>query len=211
MLLHDLGDRLEMLAAHDGAGRVVRVRENQRLRLFGDGAFQLLRGQAEFIFHLRADGNRHAANHAGQRVVADEARLRDDNLFTRGDQAAQRHIDRLAAADRDEHLGLGLVREAVFPLEEAADLLAQRHQAAVRRVARAALLERRDARLADVPRREEIRLADGKRDHVVHLVCNIEKAADARGLDVPRLFTQVSAVINHKGCSLSRQSRPRPP
>ena len=52
VLLHDLRDRLQIRAAHDGAGRVVRVQEDEGLRLFRDRAFQLLGRQAEFVFHL---------------------------------------------------------------------------------------------------------------------------------------------------------------
>ena len=50
MFLHDLDDRLEMLAAHDGAGRVVRVRRKISAFVFSVTALSSsLRGQAEFI------------------------------------------------------------------------------------------------------------------------------------------------------------------
>ena len=46
--------------------------------------------QAEFVFRFRCDGNRHAARHTGQRVVAHKARLRDNNLIALAHKAAQR-------------------------------------------------------------------------------------------------------------------------
>ena len=45
---------------------------------------------------------------------------------------------------------------------------------------RPALFQGVDRRLADVPGRGEVRLADAQRDHVVHLRHDLEEIADAR-------------------------------
>ena len=62
--------------------------------------------------------------------------------------------------------------------------LAQLHQACVGGVFRVPIHQGLDAYVADMGRRGEIRLANAEGDHIIHLCHNIEKAADARGLNL---------------------------
>ena len=108
--------RFQMLAAHHGTRGVIRVRENKHLRLVRNGVFKFFGRQAEFVFRFRCDGNRYAARHTGQRVVAHKARLRDNNLIALAHKAAQRHIDSLAAANGDKNIGSCGVFQVIFAL-----------------------------------------------------------------------------------------------
>ena len=52
MLFYNLCDRLKILSTHNRAGRIVRERKHQKLRLWRDRSFKFLSRQAEFILRL---------------------------------------------------------------------------------------------------------------------------------------------------------------
>ena len=106
-----------------------------------------------------------------------------EHLITRIEQGAQGEIDGLADAHGHEHLGLRLVGHAEVFLDVGGDLGAQLGQAQVGGVAGVALFERVHGGLADVPGRDEIRLADAQADDPAHGLDDFKEIADARARD----------------------------
>jgi hypothetical protein len=95
------------------------------------------------------------------------------------DERAAREVQRLTHADGDDDLVVRHVADGEIFLHVFADGAAQFDQAEVGGVMRLAFFQRVNARLADVPGRVEIRLADAERDHVLHLRDDLKKVADA--------------------------------
>jgi len=100
-LPQDGGDLLHLGGAHHSAGGVVGVREDQQLGLGRDGGPQLVGSQAELILGAGGNVHRNAAGQLGDRLVANEAGLGDDDLIPRLHQGADGQVDGLAAADGD--------------------------------------------------------------------------------------------------------------
>ena len=123
--------------------------------------------------------HRHAAHQLGDRLVADKAGFGDDDLIPRLDKGANGKVDRLAAADRDQHV-LGFIAQLKAAGKVVADLGAQLLQPGVGGVLGTPLLQAADAGIADAPRGLEIRLADAQRDAVGHIGSQIEELANAR-------------------------------
>ena len=112
-----------------------------------------------------------------------------EDLVAGVQHGAQQDVEGFGDADGAEDLGLGVVFRAVVTGDVAGDLLAELLGAAVVRVGRATFLEGSDRGLADVVRRDEVRLADAERHRVLHLGDDGEEVADARlgqGRDMPR-------------------------
>ena len=185
----DLRDLLEIVTLHDRARGIVRERQNEHFRFVGDRRAQVVRSETEVILVFGVDDDRYAACHYGQRLVADERGLGNDDLVPSFHQRAEREVDRLAAAHGDERLRLRLICNAEAPFVVFRDFLQQVGKAAVGRVPCSALLQTADALVADMPRRLEIRLADTQRDHVLHLIRDIKELADSRR--VYRLYAAV--------------------
>ena len=178
------GDVLQVRPAHDGAGRVVREVEHQHLGAWRDLGFQHGAREAKAVLGARLDRHRHAVREEDRRAIGDVARLVVKHLVARVEQRPQRQVQRLADADRDEHL----VVRVVFGAEVLADVAGQRaaqvEVAEVAGVMRRAAFEREDGGFAHVPGRVEVRLADAQADHVLHRRDDVEEVADARARDV---------------------------
>ena len=125
--------------------------------------------------------DRHPAGQGGDGLVADEARLRDDDLIAGLHQSADAHVDGLTAADGDENFLCRVVFQAHPAVEVAGDLGPQLFQARVGSIAGAAMLEAFDARLTDGPGGLEVGLADAEADALGHLGGEVEEFADAGG------------------------------
>ena len=166
---------------------------------------QLLRRQAELVFRLGLNDDGHAPRHFRDGDVTDKAGLGDEDLIPGLDQRAHAQVDGLAAPHGDQHFALGIILHIVMALQIIGDLRPQLEEAPVGGVAGAPLFQALDARLPNVPGGVEIRLSHGKGDHVVHLVGDVEKFPDAGGLDLADRAVYQRIIINHKGCSLSRQ------
>ena len=177
------------MALHDCARGIVRERQNEHLRFVGDRRAQIVRFQTEVVLVLGVDNDRYAACHDGQRFVADERGLGNDDLVASFHQRAEREVDRLAAADGDERLCLRFICNAKASFVVFGDFFQQVCKAAVGRIPCSALLQTADALVADVPRRLEVGLADAQRDHVLHLIRDIKELADSRR--VYRLYAAV--------------------
>ena len=160
VLLGEGRDGQEVLARHDGARRVVRVADEQHLRLWRHVLLELVRRDAELILDLGRHGDGLAAREDRAGLIGDVAWLWDEDLIARREDGAHDEVERLTDADRHEDVGVGVIGAVVLFCVMAGNLLAQFGQAAVGRVRGVALLEAVDAALADGPRRDEVRLAD---------------------------------------------------
>ena len=112
-----------------------------------------------------------------------------EDLVAGVQHGAQEDVEGFGDADGAEDLSLGIVLRSVVTGHVAGDLFAELLGAAVIRIGRAALLEGSDRGLADMIRRDEVRLADAERHRVLHLGDDGEEVADARlgqGRDMPR-------------------------
>ena len=166
------------IALHHAAGGVVGVGQNQQLGAGCDGVFQLFGPEAELVLRTGGNVHRHAAGEGGDRLVADEAGFRDDDLVPRLHQRADGKVDGLAAAHRDQDLVLLAVMQVKPAGQIVADLHPQLLHARVGGVAGAALLQGADGRVPHAPGRFEVRLAHAQRDALRHLGGQIEKLAD---------------------------------
>ena len=197
------GDELfEVGALHYRARRVVRVRDEQGLRLGRYRGLELLRLKAELRLRGELYRHRHAVCEPDARLVGDVARLGIDDLVAGVQRRAECDVYRLAAANREDYLVLRVVNEAVLAVHVVRDLVAQLGQTGVRGVEGAPFLKRVDAFFADVPRSVEVRLADAERDDVGYLVRDVEQPAYAGRLD---LLYLVADKISH-GITITRWS-----
>lgn len=108
VLLGDVGHETELFLGEDGAGWVAGVREEDGAGVLVDARLDALT-DGELVVLLRRCGDR-ADGRAGQRdkrAVVRVERLGDDDLITLVEDAAERDLQRLAAAGGDEHLLVG--------------------------------------------------------------------------------------------------------
>ena len=174
-----LGDSLQILPAHDGAGGVVGERHNQQFGPGGDGLAEGLGVEPELILLPAGQMDRHAPRQGGDGVIADKAGLGDDDLIAGGDQGADAHVDGLAAAHRHQNLVHGVVVEIHPALQVAGNFHPQLLQAGVGGVFGVAHLQGLNAGLPDGPGGFEVGLAHAQTDALGHLGGQVEKFADA--------------------------------
>ncbi len=173
------GDFFQLRFRHDAAGGIRGEVHRQDLGLRRDGLFHILGHEGEFVFLtcLHDDGD--AVGHLDAGRVADVAGLVIDHLVPRIQYRTEGDVERLGDADGDEDLRLGIVGHAELLLNVLADRHAQRFEAEVGGVARLALFERANHRLADRPRRRFVRLADAKGNDIAATDDEFEKVANA--------------------------------
>ena len=192
-----LGNGLQVLPLHHRAGGVAGEGHDEQLGLGGDGRLQLGGGEAELVFRLQRHRHRHAAGEGGDGLIAHKAGLGDDDLVAGGHQAADAHVNGLAAAHRDQDLAQRVVGKAEPPVHIGGDLLPQLLHTGVGGVAGLALLQALDARVPDAPGGLEVRLAHAQADAVVHFGGDVEKFTDARGPHFGGRRGNQTAVIHH--------------
>ena len=141
--------------------------------------------------------DRHTARQGGDGLIADEARLRDDDLIPRLHHRADAHINGLTAAHGDQHLAQRVVVQVHPALQIAADLCAQLLQARIGGIAGAAVFQALDAGLAHGPGRFEIRFADAQADALRHIGGKVEEFADAGGAHGRSSRRDQFIVIHH--------------
>jgi hypothetical protein len=117
------------------------------------------------MFHGGVDEHRLTAAQAHHLGVGHPVGRRDDDFVAGVHGGEQRVVDHVLAAGADDGLAR-LVVEAVLPLELGGDRLPEGNDAGHGRVLGLAAPYGGDRRLLDVLRRVEIRLPDGKADHV---------------------------------------------
>ena len=202
MLADDLRQRFQIGAGHNSAGGVVRVRKDQRLGAGRDGRTHLLGGKTEvrILPRFHAHGSSARENHAG--AVADIAGFRHQHLVAGGKHGPQGYVNGFAGAHGDDHLRVRVVRRVIAPLQITADLLTQRQQTAIGRILRLAVHNAVNGGIADVIRRNEVRLAHAEGNRVLHGGGQIKETANAAGGygDHPRVQ---KAIIVH-GVTTSR-------
>ena len=197
----------KVLAAHDGAGRIVRVADQEDAGAGRDVRFQVFRRDAEFVFDARGNGDGDASRQRGAGLVGNVARLRDQHFVAGRKQRAQREVERLADADGDEDVGFRVVVEAVLFFLVPRDFLQKLGQAAVPGVGGASLFEAVDAAFADGPWRHEVRFADAEGDHILHFGGGVEKFPDARGRNGLHLRRDALFPVEAHGDTTSLWSR----
>ena len=124
-LADDVRNGLKLVAVHDGAGRIVRIGENEQLGARRDGGAERLGGQLEAVLDAGRERHGNAAGHLGERRVADEARLGNEHLFAGIDEGADGVVDGLRAADGDENFLVRVVAQLVLAAREGRNLAAQ--------------------------------------------------------------------------------------
>ena len=188
MFSDDLRDLLQILPLHNGPRRIIREGQNQYLCLFRYGIFQFLRRQAELIFFLQFNSDRHSARHNGTGLIGHKTWLRDQHLISGIHHSAQTDINRLGTSHRDQHLMLRIVSHTLLSLYVIADLLPQLHQSAVRSVECAPFFQGINTLVPDMPRCVKIRLSHAEGDGVVHLADDIKKFPNTRRLQANGLL-----------------------
>ena len=179
-----LGNCFEVGALHNCARRVGRVGHNQRLSARGYEGAQLVGGDLEAVFRLGVQNYGNTARKTRNGLVADVARLRNDDLVAGVGDGADGDVDGFTAADGNENFVFWIVLKVVFAGEITRDLIAQLLRSSVRRVARLSVLKRVNARHTDMPGGTEIGLANAEGYDVFHRVRNVEEASDTRRLDI---------------------------
>ena len=173
----------EVFAGHDSAGRVVRVGEHQHFGAGGEQRREQLGRYFELVLRLCVQRHGNAAHHLNQRRIADKAGLGHDHLVAGVNDGAERHVNRLAAADGDENLGLRLIMQAEAAVEIGGDACAQLGQTAVGGIVGLVFDNRIHTCVGDVIGRRKIRLPDGERNHILPPAEHIKELADAGRLD----------------------------
>ena len=203
VVLQHLGDGLQVPALHDAAGGVAGEGEHEGLGAWGDGRLQLLRGEAEAVLRrqLHIDGD--AAGHLSERPVAHEGGHGDDDLVPGIHQDPDRQVDGLTAAHSDQDLVGVVVFQVKAAAEIVGDLPPQFQHTGIGGILGVAPLQRVDACVPDVPGGDKIGLTDAQGDGVCHLLQDIKKLADARGLDILDLLRNDLIVVHEKTNSLS--------
>ena len=199
---HDIGaaqhlrDFLELCTGHHAAGRIGGKRQNQELRLRRNRLPQLLRGQRKAVFRFGGDRHDLRLRHLRDRPIADEAGLDNHHLVAGIDQRADAHIDRLAAADGNEHLVVGRIFKLKASFEVPRNLNFQLFKTGVGSVPGSSLFQRADPRAAHRPGGLKIRFPDPEGDHILHLGGEVEKLSDARRLHFLNGSGKYPAVIH---------------
>ena len=137
----NFGDGLQVLSGHNAAGGIAREGKDQNFCLRRNGAFQLPGGEAELILGLELQIYGGASGHRGQRTVAHEGGDGDDHLVAGIEHAAQRQINSLAAADRNNNLMGKIVVQVEAAGQIGGDLPAQLSHAGVAGVLGKALFQ----------------------------------------------------------------------
>ena len=158
-VLDDRCNRLQLIARHDRAGRVVRVRQDEQLGARRNSGAQTVRRQLELVLRAGRQRHRNTARHLRQRLVAYKARLRNQHLVPHIDNRTDGVVDRLGAADRHKDLLVRIVAQAVLAAHERGNLIAQLGKTPVGGVEGLSFFQRLNAGAANLPRRFKIRLA----------------------------------------------------
>ena len=173
-----------MGAAHDAAGGVVGIGQDQHLGpgVTAASSASAVRRKASSALVSRGTGT--PPSHAGQRIIADKAGLRDQHLVPGIQHRPQTKINGLAAAYRDQDFLLRGVIDAGITLGETGDGFPQAQQSGVGRVPGAAFFLRNGCLPPGYARGGEIRFSHGQSDNVLHLAGDVENRRIPEGLEV---------------------------
>src|SRR5258706_503342 len=160
--LCDLSDLRELGALDYGAGRIVRVAQQDELAARHYRVLDLAGAHGEAVLDMRARGGNRSAGEDHVRLVGDIARIRDDDLVVWIEQRAHGGVDAFANADRDHDLRRRVVGDTVATRDEVGDGLTQLERAVIGGIVRLAQLDGGNASLANVLGSDEIWLTDAQ-------------------------------------------------
>ena len=172
---------LEIRSLHDRAGGIARIGQDQRLGFWGNRRTKHLGRHLKIIFCRGLQDHGNTAANANHGLVANIARLRNDDLVSRANKRTKRHIDRFRSANRHQDLAIGIKLHLILAIHVSGDLAAKLEQTAVRGVSGLARFQRENSCLSNLPRGREIRLSHAKRDHTLHRLGNIKIFSDTGG------------------------------
>ncbi len=182
VLAREYRDPTHVLGLEHGARRVVREAQEDRAGPRRDRPAHVGWHEPEVVGLVGRHRHRHPAREHDPRHVGDVRRVRQDDLITLVQGRAERQVDGLGDADRDQDLALRVVADTAELRGVLGDGLAKRHDPVVRRVLGLPLLDGADGGLAERIGRDEVRLTDPERDHSRLAGSEVEEPADtARG------------------------------
>ncbi len=126
----------------------------------GDGLFEVFRLKTEGILLVKRHTHHFAPHEGDERPIRVIGGLRDDHFIAFVEEGAESEVDRLGGANAHEDLAIGIIVESITSFDVEADLIPEFRQTGIVGVEGIAILNRLNARLFDLPRRLEIRLAN---------------------------------------------------
>src|ERR1035438_7276559 len=111
-----------------------------------------------------------------------------ENFVAGIDDGPQRDVQALAHTDRDEDFRIRIVLDLEGGLQVGADRLAELDQAEIGSVTVASAFEREDGGFANMPRRDEPRLANAERHDIVHRLDDVEEITNPRARNTPHML-----------------------
>ena len=154
------GELFELRLVGHATGGIGREIENQHLATWLPRRCHTLRIDGKLIFGRRRHPNGLGMGQLNAGTVGNIAGLVVEDFVPRVEHRAQSDVQCFRHTDCDEHLFFRMIAELKILLHIAADLPAQTQQSEIIGITGVALLERKNSRLADMPRRDEVRLTD---------------------------------------------------
>ena len=179
----ELRNAFEVGPGGAGSSRVGREIEHQHPRTRRDGGGEVFRAQRKTVLSLGLNRHRNPMRHDDARAVGHIARLVIDHFIARVHQRAQGEIDGFGNAHGDQNLTRRIIADVKEILDIPRNRASQCQGAEVRGVGRLAFFQRINRRLANVPRRREIRLAHTQRNHIVAPLHQFKEIANPRTRD----------------------------
>ncbi len=180
MALNDVRNILQFRPAHRAAGGIGRKIQNHRLGFGRDRFFNRLSRDGKPVFRSARYRHSHSMRHRDAGRIAHVTWLMINDFVARIDNGAEGDIHRLADTDGDQNFAFVIVRDVEVFFEADADRLAQLGQSEVGGVARSSALQGVNGGFTNMPRGDEIRLADPQGDDVLHSLDDVKKIANAR-------------------------------
>ena len=183
----EMSDPLQFRRREHRAHRIPRRIQNQRLHRRSPRPLQRFHRQHEPpVLNLRPHRPNHPARQPDRRLIRVVDRIRQQHLIPFAQQRLQRGIDPKGRAGRGQNLGAGVELEVVIPLQLPRHRLAKTLLAAIIRIPRAPVPQRPRARLHNMRRCGQIRLAAHQRDKLAALRLKLphfgENGVDRGGL-----------------------------
>src|ERR1017187_7588390 len=134
-----------------------------------------------------------------------------ENFVAGIDDGPQRDVQALAHTDRDEDFRIRIVLDLEGGLQVGADRLAELDQAEIGSVTGAPAFQREDGGFANMPRRDEPRLANAERHDIVHRLDDVEEITNPRARNTPHMLGDKIALRltfkGHRFCILRGERR----
>ena len=159
MLYAQLRDGPQVFPCHDGSCGIVGEGQDQDLGSVRDLLFQILRLEAELVLFLQFHHHGLSAGQTGAGIVGNIAGSGNQDLVSGIDHGPEHKVDGFGSAHGDKDLAVIVVAQVLGPFHICGHFHLQLLEAGVGSIESAALLQRIDALIPDVPGGIEIRLA----------------------------------------------------